>query len=71
MGFIPFKDSPLVTGFGLDTDEHGNIAVSEDYMSSMDGVFATGDAVMGASLVVRAIAQGRNAAEGIDAYLRK
>jgi NAD(P)H-dependent glutamate synthase small subunit len=71
MGFIPFKDSPLVTGFGLSTDERGNIAVSEDYMSSIDGVFATGDAVMGASLVVHAIAQGRNAAEGIDAYLRK
>ncbi len=71
MGFVPFRDSPLVTGFGLQTDERGNVAVSGDYMSSVDGVFATGDAVMGASLVVHAIAQGRNAAEGIDAYLRR
>ncbi len=70
MGFVPYKDSPLVKGFKIDTDPRGNIAVSEDYMTSVDGVFATGDAVMGASLVVHAIAQGRNSAESIDVYLR-
>ncbi len=71
MGFVPFRESPLVKGFKLETDPRGNIAVTKGYMTSVDGVFATGDAVMGASLVVHAIAQGRNSAQAIDSYLRK
>ena len=39
-------------------------------MTTVPGVFAAGDAAQGASLVVRAIAQGRAAAEGVDRYLR-
>jgi glutamate synthase (NADPH/NADH) small chain len=39
-------------------------------MSSAPGVFAAGDARRGKSLVVWAIAEGRNAAAGIDKYLR-
>ena len=38
-------------------------------MSSVPGVFAAGDSVRGASLVVWAIAEGRQAAHGIDKYL--
>ena len=38
-------------------------------MSSEPGVFAAGDSVRGASLVVWAIAEGRQAAHGIDKYL--
>ena len=34
-------------------------------------VFAAGDAAIGASLVVRAIAQGRNLARSVDKYLKK
>jgi glutamate synthase (NADPH/NADH) small chain len=33
------------------------------------GIFAAGDAVQGASLVVRAIYQGRQAAAGVHRYL--
>jgi glutamate synthase (NADPH/NADH) small chain len=48
-------------------------AVKVDYrtmMTSMEGVFAAGDIVRGASLVVWAIKEGRDAAASIDAYLK-
>ena len=38
-------------------------------MTSVPGVFAAGDMARGQSLVVWAIAEGRQAAHGIDAYL--
>ena len=47
--------------------------VKVDYrtmMTTMDGVFAAGDIVRGASLVVWAIKEGRDAAASIDAYLK-
>ncbi len=39
-------------------------------MTPMAGVFAGGDIVRGASLVVWGVRDGRDAAEGIHAYLR-
>lgn len=69
MGFVPFGDSPLVTGFDLSTDGRGNIAIDGSFRTSSEGVFSTGDAVTGASLVVRAIDQGRRSAEAIHSYL--
>ena len=69
-GFIHVEHGPLVQKFELDLDERGNIRVDLNHMTSADGVFAAGDTVTGASLVVRAIAQGRQAADGIDQYLR-
>ena len=38
-------------------------------MTSLDGVFAAGDIVRGASLVVWAVRDGRDAAERIHTYL--
>ncbi len=46
----------------------GTDAVSK--ATAMDGVFAAGDIARGASLVVWAIRDGRDAAQGIDAYLK-
>jgi hypothetical protein len=46
------------------------VATDQNYMSSVPGVFAAGDMRRGQSLVVWAIAEGRKAAAGIDAYLR-
>jgi glutamate synthase (NADPH/NADH) small chain len=60
----------LVEQLGVDLDGRGNIAIDEHYMTSVDGVFASGDARRGASLVVWAIRDGRDAAKGIDRYLR-
>ncbi len=39
-------------------------------MTALDGVFAAGDIIRGASLVVWAIKDGRDAADGIDAHIR-
>ena len=52
-------------------DQRGNVATDADYMSSVPGVFAAGDARRGQSLVVWAIAEGRNAAVGVDRFLNK
>jgi len=69
MGFIHVEHGPLVDGFELEIDECGNLQVDDDLMTSVPGVFAAGDAATGASLVVRAIAQGRQAAESVEDYL--
>jgi glutamate synthase (NADPH/NADH) small chain len=42
---------------------------ADDFATSVDGVFAAGDMRRGQSLVVWAIAEGRKAAERVDAYL--
>lgn len=69
MGFVPFKDSPLVKEFKLETDERGNILVDESYKTSQEAIFAAGDSMVGATLVVRAIDHGRKVATAVDAYL--
>jgi glutamate synthase (NADPH/NADH) small chain len=70
MGFVHVMHDGLVEQLGVELDGRGNIAVDEAYMTSVDGVFASGDARRGASLVVWAIHEGREAAKGIDWYLR-
>ena len=47
----------------------GSIWTNHDKMTSVEGVFAAGDNVRGQSLVVWAIAEGRDAARGVDKYL--
>jgi len=55
---------------GVKLDERGNIAVT-DFKATDDGIFAAGDAITGASLVVRAIGSGREAAYEVHQYLTK
>jgi len=69
MGFVPYRDSPLVREFGLALDPKGNILVDDEHRCSVDKVFACGDAVSGASLVVHAIAEGRKCARSVHAFL--
>jgi glutamate synthase (NADPH/NADH) small chain len=55
---------------GLATDERGLIRVDPDtMMTSRDGVFAGGDITSGGATVVRAVAEGKKAAEHIARYL--
>lgn len=69
MGFTGPQTEGLVEQLGVDLDQRGNVARGKDYMSSVDGVFVAGDAGRGQSLIVWAIAEGRAAAAGVDAYL--
>ncbi|MGD9109502.1 MAG: glutamate synthase subunit beta [Phycisphaerales bacterium] len=68
MGFVHVTHEGLVKDAGLKLDERGNIAV-DNCQTSEPWIFAAGDTVLGASLVVRAIKGGRDAAEAIDKYL--
>jgi NAD(P)H-dependent glutamate synthase small subunit len=68
-GFTHVEHGSLVHDLGLTLDNRGNIMVDADYMTCVAGVFAAGDAVLGPSLVVKAIHQGRQVAEGVDRYL--
>ena len=70
MGFTHVVQGGLVCDSGVDLDSRGNIAIDENYMTSVEGIFAAGDSVRGASLVVWAIQYGREVAGAIDRYLR-
>jgi len=71
-GFQP-SPQPWFTEVGVDTDDWGRVMAPEQgefaFQTSNAKVFAGGDMVRGSDLVVTAIAEGRNAAEGILDYL--
>jgi len=69
-GFLRVEHGPLLQGFDLATDPRGNLAVDDRFATSARGVFAAGDSVLGATLVVRAIHLGRRAAAAINRYLK-
>lgn len=69
LGFVHPVQEGLLTELGVKFDARGNVATDIENRSSIAKVFATGDAAMGASLVVRAIASGRKVAENIHKML--
>ena len=69
MGFLGPECPGLLTELGVKLTERGNVWRDEGWMTSVSGVFAAGDMQRGQSLIVWAIADGRSAACGIDAYL--
>jgi len=69
LGFVHPVHEGLLTELGVNLDARGNVAVDRQNQSSVAKVFAAGDAAVGASLVVRAIASGRNVAEDIHKKL--
>jgi glutamate synthase (NADPH/NADH) small chain len=71
MGFLHVRHTRLLDELGLECDEAGNVRADASFSTSCPGVFVAGDAASGASLVVRAIAQGRQAAAAIDEYLKR
>jgi glutamate synthase (NADPH/NADH) small chain len=69
MGFVhPIHEGMLVE-LGMELDARGNVACDDKKMTSVDGVFVAGDMTRGQSLVVWAIAEGREAARSVDLYL--
>lgn len=63
--------NPLIqqTTPGLEFNKWGNIVVDENCKTSMEGVYAGGDIVLGAATVILAMGQGRIAAAAINRYL--
>jgi glutamate synthase (NADPH/NADH) small chain len=71
MGFTGPRHDGLLNQLGVELTASGTVRTDETHRTTVPGVFATGDARRGASLIVWAIREGRDAAEGIDAFLRK
>ena len=69
MGFLHPEQDGMLAQVGVELDARGNIALDGNRMSSVAGVFAAGDAARGQSLVVWAIAEGRETARAMDLYL--
>lgn len=69
MGFTNPVPEGVIDTLGLEKDSRGNVKVNDDGQSSNPKVFAAGDVSTGASLVVRCIASGRKAAQGIHKFL--
>ena len=67
------RPNPLIssTTYGLDVNKKLCIvATEEEGKTSLEGVYAGGDAVTGAATVILAMGAGKKAARGIDEYLR-
>jgi glutamate synthase (NADPH/NADH) small chain len=69
MGFLGPQQPGFVEQLGVELDSRGNV-VDNDFATSVPGVFACGDARRGQSLIVWAIAEGRQAARSCDRYLQ-
>jgi glutamate synthase (NADPH/NADH) small chain len=70
MGFLHPQQDGVVQQLGVGLDGRGNVDAAEsDYMSSVPGVFAAGDARRGQSLIVWGINEGRQCARGVDRWL--
>jgi glutamate synthase (NADPH/NADH) small chain len=72
LGFGP-EDLPVLFGApDLAVTRSGTLVVDpKTMMTSLDGVFAAGDIVRGASLVVWAVRDGRDVAQHVHAYIRQ
>ena len=72
LGFDPEELPKLFEANELQVTKWGTIKADFDTMeTNLSGVFAAGDIVRGASLVVWAIKDGRDAAASIQKYLEK
>jgi len=65
--------NPLIksTTEGLEVNKHGGIITDENGLTSVEAVYAGGDAVTGAATVILAMGAGKTAAKAIDEYLQK
>jgi len=70
MGFTGQAKGRLLEDLAVELDGRGNIATDEAHRTRVPGVFVAGDARRGASLIVWAIREGRDAADSIHRWLR-
>jgi glutamate synthase (NADPH/NADH) small chain len=69
MGFVGPARNRIVEDLGIALDPNGNVIADEKHMTSVPGVFVSGDMTLGQSLVVKAIADGRKAAKWMKEYV--
>jgi glutamate synthase (NADPH/NADH) small chain len=69
MGFVGPERGALLEQLGVEFTPQGNVRSDLNRMTTVPGVFTAGDMARGQSLIVWAIAEGRHAAAGVDAYL--
>jgi glutamate synthase (NADPH/NADH) small chain len=69
MGFVHPVQEGILNDLQVAYTDRNNVKISGKYQTSAPKVFAAGDTVLGASLVVRAIFSGRSAAREINNYL--
>ena len=69
MGFVGPERPGMLTELGVKLTERGTVWRDPNWMTSVPGVFTAGDMQRGQSLIVWALAEGRSAARGVDAYL--
>jgi glutamate synthase (NADPH/NADH) small chain len=69
MGFVGPSEPKLLTSFGVALDARGAVGTDSTHHTNVEGVFAAGDVRRGASLIVWAIREGRDAAAAVHAYL--
>lgn len=69
LGFVHPEPRGLLADLQVELDGRGNVKHDENKMTNTTGVFVAGDMARGQSLVVWAIAEGREAARGVDLYL--
>jgi len=69
MGFVGPEKNTMLAQLGVKMTDRGNVWADDNKMTSIPGVFTAGDMTRGQSLIVWAIAEGRNAAHYVDSYL--
>jgi glutamate synthase (NADPH/NADH) small chain len=69
VGFLHPQQAGMVAELGVELDERGNVKCGANYQSGTSKIFAAGDMRRGQSLVVWAIAEGREAARNVDIFL--
>lgn len=69
MGFLHPEHQGMIGDLKVALDARGNVKTDGNKMTNIPKVFAAGDMTRGQSLVVWAIAEGREAARGIDQFL--
>jgi glutamate synthase (NADPH) small chain len=70
LGFVHPALDGMISELELELDQKKNIKVNEKFMTNKEKIFAAGDCITGASLVVNAIASGRVVADKIDMFLK-
>ena len=69
LGFMHPNPEGLLADLNVELDDRGNVKNDQNKMTNIPGIFTAGDMARGQSLVVWAIAEGREAARGVDEYL--